>query len=87
VDPEKAAIRSDYGEERYETLELQKGVRNIFFNLMDDSWTVILSFYFMSKVINAERDIIQVHQDMKRILESSLPGIIHSPLRETLWME
>jgi dTMP kinase len=42
VEPERAAIRSDYGEERYETLDLQKRVRNIFFSLMDDSWTVNL---------------------------------------------
>nr|XP_026695821.1 thymidylate kinase-like [Ciona intestinalis] len=69
-----AATRGGYGEERYETTEFQKKVALNFHGLKTEEW----------KVIDAGRDMFEVHQDMLSFVEKTMEKVKLQPVG-TLW--
>ena len=74
--PEDAAARGGFGEERYETLEMQRAVQEKFEALRDDSWTVV----------DAAQDIEAVHRQVRAAVDEALTACRagRQPLR-ALW--
>ncbi|EOR04121.1 hypothetical protein E3P92_00064 [Wallemia ichthyophaga] len=76
--PLLAQQREDYGEERYESLEIQTRVRSAFVQLLQDN-------QYIHKLDVTRQSIESVHQALKQeltpLLESS-----QEPLRHTLFM-
>ncbi|PRP79990.1 hypothetical protein PROFUN_12277 [Planoprotostelium fungivorum] len=74
---EEAQKRGNYGEERYETVEFQRKVKDLYENKMKDpSW----------KVVNASQKPEDLHNDIRSIVESVIQDVEHTPLN-TLTIE
>jgi dTMP kinase len=71
---EEAAKRKGFGEERYETLQFQKKVYQIFFQLQDTRW----------KYINANQSIEKIQEELRPLVLSTMKNVEHYPLTE-LW--
>ncbi|KAL6777417.1 TMPK1 [Auxenochlorella protothecoides x Auxenochlorella symbiontica] len=75
LSPEQAAERGGYGQERYETTDLQKKVRQAFGTLQDPSWVVV------DAARSVETVQAEIAEESERILSRCEAGV---PLG-TLW--
>jgi dTMP kinase len=71
---EDAATRGGFGEERYETIDMQRRVNEMFSVLQDDTWSVV----------RANQEIDAVHSEVKGIAWDAIRKCQKSPLL-TLW--
>ncbi|XP_028405572.1 thymidylate kinase-like [Dendronephthya gigantea] len=71
---EEAAKRGQYGGERYEKLEFQRRVSNIYSVLKEENW----------KVLNASKTIDDLHLDIKEIVENTINTSQNTKLK-SLW--
>lgn len=76
MSPEAAASRGGFGEERYETLAMQKAVRDQFEALRDSSWTVI----------DASQDVQTIHTQVMDVAYAAVKACASGgqPIK-TLW--
>uniref|UniRef100_A0A8B9NRP8 Thymidylate kinase n=1 Tax=Apteryx owenii TaxID=8824 RepID=A0A8B9NRP8_APTOW len=77
LSPEEAAVRGNFGSERYENSSFQKKVLQSFYHLMKDktlNW----------KTIDASKSIEDLHREIKSVAEETLKDIQNKPLGE-LW--
>lgn len=68
--------RGGYGEERYETNSFQRKVYETYKKLKDDTW----------KVINADRDIDEIHEEIAKLTLQLEDAKCNSPLG-SLWVD
>jgi len=62
ISEEAAKKRGGFGEERYETTEMQKNVREVFADLREDWWNVV----------DADRTIEEVEKDVQKIAKEAV---------------
>jgi len=74
LDAAVAASRGQFGEERYETPEIQERVRNIYNQLKNNSW----------KVVDANKSVDDLQQELVTISENIIRGIGNSHIK-SLW--
>lgn len=60
--PEEASKRGKYGEERYEKVEFQKKVSNVYLKLKSNYW----------KVLDASLTVDDIHESIKEIVETTI---------------
>ncbi|XP_036245080.1 thymidylate kinase isoform X2 [Molothrus ater] len=77
LNPEAAAERGNFGQERYETSSFQKKVLQCFYSLMEDktlNW----------KTVDASKSIEDLHREIKSIAKETMQEVQNKPLGE-LW--
>ena len=74
VDPAETSVREGFGSERYEVVEFQKRVREIFLSLQDES----------SIIVDASKSIEDVHEHLTNIMINMIEGCKSKPILE-LW--
>ncbi|KAI9592094.1 thymidylate kinase-domain-containing protein [Syncephalis fuscata] len=72
---EKAALRGDFGQERYERVELQERVRTYFSQLREPSWLVL----------NATESIESLHETIVEHAMKTQAVCKNMPIYEDLW--
>lgn len=75
ISPEAAAERGGFGSEKYETSDMQKRVRTLFYELMK------LPDGQDMKIVDAGRDVEEVKNDVLKEVEEAMAS---SKMRETL---
>lgn len=77
LNPEAAAERGNFGQERYETSSFQEKVLQCFYCLMEDktlNW----------KTVDASKSIEDLHREIKSIAKETMQEVQNKPLGE-LW--
>ncbi|XP_010223033.1 PREDICTED: thymidylate kinase [Tinamus guttatus] len=77
LSPEEAAVRGNFGNERYENSSFQKEVLRSFHHLMKDktlNW----------KTVDASKSIDNLHKEIKSVAEKIIQDVQNKPLGE-LW--
>ena len=64
LDIEVAKSRGGFGDERYETEQIQVRVRELFHRMVDESWSVV----------NADMSVDQLHDKMMDIVNGIIDG-------------
>lgn len=77
LDPNVAASRKDYGQERYERLDFQIKVRNVFQTLLQDESNV--------RFVSADRQIEAVHAELAKDSAEAIFSLADAPLQFNLW--
>lgn len=62
LDINEALKRGGFGQERYETIEMQESVRKLFHRLQDDSW----------KVLDASKSLDEVAESIRQAVEPTI---------------
>jgi dTMP kinase len=75
ISEEAAKKRGGYGEERYETTEMQRNVREVFSDLREDWWSIV----------DADRSIEQVQVDVEKIAREAVERCKNGLTLEYLW--
>ncbi|TPX33477.1 dTMP kinase [Synchytrium microbalum] len=76
VPTETAASRGDFGNERYETMDLQGRVRVMFENLKEPSW----------KILDAHKPIDALAEQVQAIVSETMERVADEPIHEDLWL-
>jgi len=83
--PEAAKQRGDYGQERYETIEIQTKVRQQFHLLKADasntSKTVGLGGSTVWHTVDASQTLDQVHQHIRQLALDTIHRVQHAPIQ------
>ena len=75
ISEEAAKKRGGFGEERYETTEMQRNVREVFSDLREDWWSIV----------DADRSIEQVQVDVEKIAREAVERCKNGLTLEYLW--
>ncbi len=75
LDPDVAASRKDFGQEKYEKLEFQKKVRGVFKQLLEKEQNTLF--------IDADKGVPELHEQMLQAVK--LYNAPSTPLKFDLW--